>query len=111
VRYLQQAGQAIQFKIPVSQDLAACIGDGGHMGAALLQQLASGDRLSRGRFIAGPVHQPGEKDPGVQVEAGLWIGRTRHVQQTPAAESAIGQRNGPGTARRAGNLIDFGSNG
>jgi hypothetical protein len=65
------------------------------MGAALLQQPVSGDCLSGGRFIAGPVHQPGEKDPGIQIEAGLWIGRTRHVQNTPAAESAIGQWNGP----------------
>jgi hypothetical protein len=38
VRYLQQTGQAVQLKIALSQDLAACIGDGGHMGAALLQQ-------------------------------------------------------------------------
>jgi len=95
MRYLQQTGQAILFKIALSQDLAARIGNGGHMDAALLQQLASGDCLGSKWFIAGPVHQPGEKDPGIQVEAGLWIGRARHVQNTPAAEPAIGERNGP----------------
>jgi hypothetical protein len=88
-------GQAVQFKIALSQDLAAGIGDGGDVSAALFQQLVSGDCLSRGWFIAGPVLQPGEKDPGIQVAAGLWIGRIRHVQNTPAAVSAIRQRNGP----------------
>ena len=81
-----------------------------HMDAALFQQLVSGDCLSRGRVIAGPVHQPGEEDLGVQGEAGPRLGRTRHVQNAPAAESAIDggtAQNCP--ARRY--VIDFGSNG
>ena len=110
VCHLAQSGESVELEVAPSQDQAGGVGDGRHVHASLGQDRASGEGLTGRRPGAGPVHESGQEDAGIQVQAGLGIGLAGDVQDPATgvrpSDSGTAQ-NWPASSR----AIDRGSNG